>query len=68
MYDTLSTQSFLPLKQTASQLGVPAKWLKAEADAGRVPCLQAGRRILFNLQAVAQALFERARQREGVPV
>jgi hypothetical protein len=57
-------ETFLPLKQAASQLGVPAAWLRREALAGRVPCLRARRRLLFNLAAAEAALL--ARSREGV--
>ena len=52
--------SFLPVAHAASRLGVPAKWLRAEAAAGRVPCLRAGRRLLMNPQAVEAALLARA--------
>lgn len=54
------TETFVPLRQTATQLGVPVSWLRAEAEAGRVPHLKAGRQILFHPPAVEQALLERA--------
>jgi hypothetical protein len=61
---------FVPLHEAATRLGVPAAWLKAQAKAGRVPHLAAGRRILFNVALVQQALLSRAskhdrRDREG---
>jgi hypothetical protein len=61
-------ESFLPLRRAAVRLGVPAAWLRAEADAGRVPHLRVGRRLLVNPQAVERVLLERAQQagREGV--
>lgn len=34
-------------------------WLKAEAEAGRIPSLKAGRQRLFNLDAVEQAHLQR---------
>jgi len=37
-------------------------WLKREADAGRLPCIRAGRWRMFDLDAVLKALCER---REG---
>jgi len=37
-------------------------WLKREADAGRLPFLRVGRRMMFDLDAVLKALLER---REG---
>ncbi len=50
---------FVPLRKAAMSLGVPASWLEAEAKADRVPHLTAGRRLLFNIEAVAEALLER---------
>lgn len=44
----------------AKQLGLPATWLKLEAEAGRIPSLKAGRRMLFNAQAVKRVLLTRA--------
>jgi len=46
----------------ARRLGVPAEWLRAEANAGRIPCLRAGRVLLFNVSAVEATLAERARR------
>jgi hypothetical protein len=40
-------------------------WLRAEAEAGRIPCLRAGRRLLFDVQAVEAALIRRAAERQG---
>jgi len=37
-------------------------WLKREAEAGRLQFLRVGRRMMFDLDAVLQALLER---REG---
>jgi hypothetical protein len=47
---------------TARRLRVPANWLRAEALAGRVPHLRAGKSLLFDPDAVEAALLERARQ------
>jgi hypothetical protein len=55
----------LPLYIVARRLGVPANWLRAEAEAGRVPHLKAGRRVLLNLDVVCNLLAERAK-REGL--
>ena len=54
-------QTFVPLKRAAHRLGLPVAFLVGEARAGRIPVLRAGRRILVNLQVVADALVERAR-------
>ena len=50
----------LVLNRMARYLGVRANWLKAEAKAGRVPCLKAGDRYLFCAEAVQSALAKRA--------
>jgi len=55
MNDTLCN-----LFELARRLRLPVAWLKAEADAHRIPCLRAGRRRVFNLEAVERALAERA--------
>ena len=44
----------------ARQLGLRPAWLRAEAEAGRIPCLKAGRLLLFNPKAVARILAARA--------
>ncbi len=51
----------LSLARAARRLGLTAKWLRAEADAGRVPCLRAGTRYLFDLAALTEALANRAK-------
>ena len=60
--DTHVPESFLSIKRAAPRLGVPAAWLQAEALAGRVPCLLAGRRLLVNPEAVERVLLERTRE------
>ncbi len=44
----------------ARRFGLPAAWFKAEAEAGRLPCLRVGSRFIFNIKAVEAALAERA--------
>lgn len=51
----------LPVGPMARVLRVPVRWLKDEAEAGRVPCLKAGNVYLFDPDAVEQALVDRAR-------
>jgi hypothetical protein len=62
----------IPLRAMARRLGVPATWLRAEVDAGRVPALVAGRAYVCDPEAVERALLDRARQtkpsREGQEV
>lgn len=50
----------LSLRRLAASLKLPLAWLRAEADAGRIPCLRAGRRRLFHLDSVHRVLVQRA--------
>lgn len=50
----------LPLGNMARRLRVTAAWLKSEAEAGRVPALKAGARLLFLPEAVEAVLVRRA--------
>ena len=54
------TSELVPLPACADYFGLPATWLRTEADAGRIPMLRAGRRRLFNLDAVRRVLADRA--------
>jgi hypothetical protein len=45
----------------ARRLRVTVKWIKAEADAGRLPCVKADRTYLFDPEAVEAVLVERAK-------
>lgn len=49
------------LGELARQLRLPAAWLRREADAGRIPCLRAGKARMFDIDAVREALIERQR-------
>jgi len=53
----------LTLNQLSERTGLPVAWVKREADAGRLPCIHAGRRRMFDLAAVLKALADRG----GVP-
>jgi hypothetical protein len=55
-----SKPELLPLRFMARMLRLPAKWLKEEALAGRVPCLDAGGQLMFNPVAVEAVLADRA--------
>jgi Helix-turn-helix domain len=48
--------NLLTLHQLAEHTGLPVAWLRREADAGRLPCIRAGRRRMFDLEAVLKAL------------
>ena len=47
------------------RFGLSVAWLKAEADAGRIPCFKAGRKLLFDPDAVEHSLLHRARSTPG---
>ena len=59
----LKRPTLLPLGPTSRHLRVPTAWLRAEAEAGRVPHLKAGDRLLFNPDALERALLVRAQQK-----
>jgi hypothetical protein len=52
----------VPISVAARWLRVPVRWLRAEAEAGRIPSLRADKQFLCDLGAVETALLERARQ------
>jgi hypothetical protein len=47
------------------RFGLSIAWLKSEALAGRIPCFRAGRKLLFDPEAVEQSLLQRARVAQG---
>jgi len=56
-----NTTDLVGLLGCASRLGVPAKWLKAKALAGEIPCLRIGKRkLFFNVASVQTALLRMA--------
>jgi hypothetical protein len=57
-----TTTRLLPLNVVARRLRVPVRWLRAEAEAGRIPSLRADTQFLCDPTAVETALLERARQ------
>jgi hypothetical protein len=50
----------LPLCAMARRLYVSNKWLRNEAEAGRIPHLKAGKALLFNPDVVERLLVKRA--------
>ncbi|HYT94868.1 MAG TPA: hypothetical protein VEL76_39490 [Gemmataceae bacterium] len=50
------------LPALARRLRIPAKWLREEAEAGRIPHLKADTALLFDAELVEHVLLERARQ------
>lgn len=55
----------LVLGPMARRLRVTCKWLRAEAEAGRIPHLRAGRVLLFDPDAVERIVLERLRAAEA---
>jgi len=47
------------------RFGPSVAWLKAEAETGHIPCFKAGRKLLFDVEAVEQSLLQRARVTQG---
>jgi len=56
------TSQLVPLNVAARWLRVSVRWLKTEAEAGRIPALFAGNQYVCDFSAVEAALLERARQ------
>ena len=65
MSNTIQSQRLLPLSFMARRLRVPVKWLRAEAESGRIPCIVAGSAILFDAQRVEAELLARAQRKGG---
>ena len=53
--------SLTPLALAARLLHIPPGWLRAEAEAGRLPHLRAGTAYLFDVDLVERLLLVRAR-------
>ena len=56
--------NLLKIGAMARVIGVPVRWLRAEAEAGRIPSLKAENVFLFDPNVVINLLAKRAR--EGV--
>lgn len=67
IYTERAMDELLTLPRMARRLGVTVGWLRAEAEAGRVPHLRAGKRFLFNPAAVQQVLAARAADAKDNP-
>lgn len=55
----------LTLAEMARWLRVPQKWLRQEAEAGNIPHLRAGSRLLFDPEAVERVIRDRLREAEA---
>lgn len=54
----MHNEKLLSLAELADHTGLPVAWLRREADAGRIPCIRAGRRRMFNPTTVLKVLAE----------
>jgi hypothetical protein len=64
----MNPNELLSLPALARALNLPEAWIKAEADAGRLPHLKIGKRYRFNSAAVIRTLADRAAMTDkGVP-
>ena len=50
--------TFICLRRLSQLTGLPDAWLRAEANAGRIPSVRIGRKLLFHFPAVERALLE----------
>jgi len=57
-----TTRKLLPAGPMARRLHVPVRWLKAEAEANRLPHVKAENVFLFDPDAVEGELVKRARE------
>jgi excisionase family DNA binding protein len=48
----------MSLAQMARRIGVTGKWLRQQAESGRLPAFKVGRRWLFHVEAVLDRLIE----------
>lgn len=55
-----TTRPYETVQELARALRLPAAWVKREAQAGRLPCIQVGRRLMFCREDVIQSLSSRA--------
>jgi excisionase family DNA binding protein len=55
-----TSSQLLSLPALAEVLKLPEDWIKAEADAGRIPHIKIGKRYRFNLNTVVGVLADRA--------
>ncbi len=52
--------ALVSLPDMAERLGVPPLWLKEQAEAGRVPCLRVGRKLMFHTKTAQAAVLAMA--------
>ncbi len=57
----------LPLTRMAREVGVPSTWLREKAEAGEIPALRAGSRLLFRAELVKEVVYDLAGRSECEP-
>jgi len=55
-----SEAGLISLPEMAERLGVPPLWLREQSEAGRVPCLRVGRKLMFHSQTAQTAVLAMA--------
>lgn len=60
----MDSKTYMPLYKLARELGLPAAWLKRQADAQQIPSLPVGRRRMFNANAVRETLQQMEQKQE----
>lgn len=58
-------RSFITIHDLSRRMGLPKTYLLREANAGRLPCIRTGRRLMFHLESTERLLREHAEQRAG---
>lgn len=58
--DTVQPDRLVDVHDLAEVLDLPPRWLQTEAKAGRIPSLNVGRELMFNVSAVRDGLLKRA--------
>ncbi len=61
----MMTPKLLSLCAMARRLRVTQKWLREEAESGKIPHLKADNRFLFDPETVEKLLLQRAREGGG---
>ena len=56
----MNTPTLVTTSELARRWRVAARWIRQEADQGRLPGVRAGAQWLFNLEVVEHLLAERA--------
>lgn len=52
--------NLISIGQLSRKLKISVVWLKAQADKGILPCINAGGKLLFNLETIKNILAELA--------